>query len=78
MPPSFSLLIAYLTVLWGRYVCFSMSLMVIMPFRSRVLNTSLALGGILSQFSGTLFIVCKLSDSVVHDKHQIINGVNII
>jgi len=77
MPPSLSLLIAYLTVLWGRYVS-SMSLMVIMPFRSRVLNTSLALGGILSQFSGTLFIVCKLSDSVVHDKHQIINGVNVM
>jgi hypothetical protein len=55
-----------------------MSLIVIVPFRSRALKTSLALGGVVSQFSGMLFIVSKLSDSVVHDKHQIINGVNVI
>jgi hypothetical protein len=70
-------LIAYLTVLWGRYVCFSMPLMVIVPFRSRVLKTSFALGGTPSVF-GTLFNVRKLSDGIVHDKHQIINGVNVI
>ena len=60
-PPSLSRLTAYLTVLYGKYVSFSISLKVIVPLFSSVLKTNFTLGGysLSRSVKGSLFEIAS-------------------